>query len=496
MTENITLAEVRPRTCDLVKEWYDLEWKNIVGLINTFDLEAHFQKYHDILQSDVIKTLALQPGLDPEESRRLTTLVAMLTSYHIESAMSPASRDIAIREMETEIEYRNRTISFRALGPTLRNEPDRQARQDLLDLQQEVITTKLLELKQTKHRALIKATKNLGYESYLESCEKLQGRDFFQFDHLLDELLAQTDQLYHTYLQKFCQQILQEEASALTLPDMTYILRGTSFDVFFTKEKLVPTVFNTFEGLGFKLSGHPHIHLDLEARPKKMPRPCIVAVDPPFDVRLSVYPSGGPDDYASFLHESGHAQHFAHVIPDLDFEYKYHGDRGFTEGIAYLFQRLVTNQDWLQTYITMPDYGDYLKFNAFSRLWAIRRLTGKFKYELTLHAASTLEGMSEKFQHFMKTCTLIDFPATYYLDFDTELYVAGYIRATLFEAQLRQYLQTLYGTDWWRKQKAGEFLTDLFQYGRKQSAEEILAQLGCGSLSYQAFIEDIRSILT
>jgi hypothetical protein len=56
---------------------------------------------------------------------------------------------------------------------------------------------------------------------------------------------------------------------------------------------------------------------------------------------------GGPDDWHAFFHEAGHAEHFAHVSPDLPVEFKRLGDNSVTEGWAMLFEHLVDDPAWL-----------------------------------------------------------------------------------------------------------------------------------------------------
>ena len=66
-----------------------------------------------------------------------------------------------------------------------------------------------------------------------------------------------------------------------------------------------------------------NIRLDLEDRPQKSPRACVIASDPPQVVHLITRAQGGLHDYQAFLHEAGHALHYAgstrpadHVPPD------------------------------------------------------------------------------------------------------------------------------------------------------------------------------------
>ena len=67
--------------------------------------------------------------------------------------------------------------------------------------------------------------------------------------------------------------------------------------------------------LGFDLTAIPNIRLDLEDRPQKNPRACVIASDPPEVVHLITRAQGGLADYQAFLHEAGHALHYAGCDP-------------------------------------------------------------------------------------------------------------------------------------------------------------------------------------
>ena len=67
--------------------------------------------------------------------------------------------------------------------------------------------------------------------------------------------------------------------------------------------------------LGFDLTAQPNIKLDLDDRPQKSPRACVIASDPPKVVHLITRAQGGLHDYQAFLHEAGHALHYARLRP-------------------------------------------------------------------------------------------------------------------------------------------------------------------------------------
>src|SRR4029450_10594232 len=87
----------------------------------------------------------------------------------------------------------------------------------------------------------------------------------------------------------------------------------------YTKERSVPVSLETLSRLGFDLAAEEHIRLDLDDRPQKNPRACVIASDPPNVVHLITRAQGGLHDYQGLLHEAGHALHYPGVdraLPD------------------------------------------------------------------------------------------------------------------------------------------------------------------------------------
>ena len=79
---------------------------------------------------------------------------------------------------------------------------------------------------------------------------------------------------------------------------------------------------DTLSRLGFDLENEPNIKLDLDDRPQKSPRACVIPSDPPSVVHLITRAQGGLHDYQAFLHEAGHALHYAGCDPSLPYAFR------------------------------------------------------------------------------------------------------------------------------------------------------------------------------
>ena len=62
---------------------------------------------------------------------------------------------------------------------------------------------------------------------------------------------------------------------------MAWIRRLSPLEATYSKERSVAVCLATLERLGFDLAAEPGIRTDLEDRPQKSPRACVIASDPP-----------------------------------------------------------------------------------------------------------------------------------------------------------------------------------------------------------------------
>jgi hypothetical protein len=251
----------------------------------------------------------------------------------------------------------------------------------------------------------------------------------------------------------------------------------------YTKERCVPVCTATLAHLGFELSRIPNIRLDLEDRPQKSPRACVIASDPPRVVHLITRAQGGMHDYAAFLHEAGHALHYASCDPELPYAFrKLSRDHGLTELYSYAIESLSREPGWHAEHFDLDD--DEAERNAeaaeFVEALLFRRYGAKLGYELEFWRRYADDGGTPGgYEERLLAATGFRYPRENYLaDMDWGFYTADYLRAWIRSAQLRHRLRADLGAEWWRSPDTGDFLRELFREGTRPSSEEIAARLG------------------
>jgi hypothetical protein len=279
---------------------------------------------------------------------------------------------------------------------------------------------------------------------------------------------------------------------------VAWIRRLSPLEATYTKERSVEVCMSTLTDLGFDLENDRNVRLDLEDRPQKSPRACVIASDPPKVVHLITRAQGGLHDYQAFLHEAGHALHFAGVDPALPYTFRRIArDHALTEIYSYILEAITREPEWHARYFGLGD--DEARENAeattFLEAFLYRRYVAKLQYELGFWSrfaddGGTPEGYEEK----LTAATGIHYHRDNYLaDMDAGFYSADYLRAWIRHAQLRQYLTREVGEDWWRSSETGDRLRDLFREGTKPSSEEIAQRLGFEPMDTRPLVAELTN---
>jgi hypothetical protein len=264
---------------------------------------------------------------------------------------------------------------------------------------------------------------------------------------------------------------------------MGYVRRLSPLDSTYTKERATDVCLATLSALGFDLAADTNIRLDLDDRPQKSPRACVIASDPPRVVHLITRAQGGLHDYQAFMHEAGHALHYAGVDPNLPYTFRrLSRDHALTEIYSYICEAITREPGWHAEHFGLSEEEASTNAEATIFLEALlfRRYTAKLQFELDFWSNFDQAGLqSDDYSQRLTAATGIRYPSDGHLaDMDPGFYSADYLRAWIRHAQLRSYLFDEVGADWWRSPRTGELLRDLFAEGTRPSSEEIATRLG------------------
>jgi hypothetical protein len=276
----------------------------------------------------------------------------------------------------------------------------------------------------------------------------------------------------------------------------SYVRRLSPLASTYTKERATEVCLETMGALGFDMAADRNIKLDIEDRPQKAPRACVIASDPPKVVHLITRAMGGLHDYQAFLHEAGHALHYAHVDPALPYTFRrLSRDHALTEIYSYICEAITREPAWHEAYFGLSEAEARENAEATDFLEAIlfRRYAAKLRFELAFWSDFGAAGTeSTDYADTLTAATGLRYHADGHLaDMDAGFYSADYLRAWIRHAQLRAHLLAEVGEDWWRSPRTGEILDGLFAEGTKPTSEEIAGRLGYDPLDTGPLVKDL-----
>jgi len=273
---------------------------------------------------------------------------------------------------------------------------------------------------------------------------------------------------------------------------VAWIRRLSPLESTYPKERAVEVCMDTLQRLGLDVESDPNIRLDLEDRPQKSPRACVIASDPPNVVHLITRAQGGLHDYQAFLHEAGHALHYAGCDPSLPYTFrKISRDHALTEIYSYIVEAITREPGWHDHYFGAPENAEAA---TFLELVLYRRYTAKLQFELSFWSDFPSGAGGDEYSERLTGATGIRYrPDNFLADMDGGFYSADYLRAWIRSAQLRSFLVGEFGEDWWRSPQTGDYLRSLWREGTKPSSEEIAARLGFEPLDTAPLVSELRA---
>ncbi|MBA2384996.1 MAG: hypothetical protein H0V68_10105 [Actinobacteria bacterium] len=324
-----------------------------------------------------------------------------------------------------------------------------------------------------------------------------KGISLQDLERVLDAASRSSAGAYGRLRERWFEKLLGPERDEVPSSNHTsYLRRLSPLAETYTKERAVPVCVQTLARLGFDLESMPGIRLDLDDRPQKSPRACVIASDPPNVVHLITRAQGGLHDYQAFLHEAGHALHYAGCDPGLRYTFrKISRDHALTEIYSYIVEAISREPEWHAEHFGLTDEqaAENAEATVFLEALLFRRYTAKLQFELAFWGRFAEDGGTpDGYSELLTAATGIRYPAENHLsDMDSGFYSADYLRAWIRSAQLRSHLVGEIGEDWWRSPETGARLRDLFREGTRPTSEEIAARIGFDPLDTAPLLHEL-----
>ncbi len=470
---------------DLLEEYY----LHLSGQKESLELERIYEEYSELTELDAVRRV----GAAMNGDRRTRELYRFACEGFLGNLTRRQEQEIAEQEASLVAHVDGEDIPYRMLKPTLANEEDRGKRERLElarnELQDEHLTSTYLDATLIQKAEVRK----LEVSSYLELYRDRFQMNLDQLAEQCRDLLSSTERLYEDAADRYFRARVGVGLGEVERWDVGRAFRAPQWDSGFPKERMLPALEGTLRDLGIDLSAQRNVELDVEQRPKKDPRAFCAPIEVPGRVVLVIQPIGGADDWAALFHEAGHTEHFAHTDPSLAIEEKRFGDNAVTEGWAALFEHLTDDPAWLTRMLSFPKPREFAAEGATRLLYIVRRYCAKLLYELEFHGADDPRPLQSRYVDLLSDALKVaPSPTDYLSDLDSGFYVSAYLRSWAVEAQLRDFLRTEFGSEWFAKRDAGSLLRELWSLGQKPTAEELLRDVTGAELHMDAVGDRVR----
>ncbi len=463
---------------------------------------------------DAIAAAQEKPGLAANESQALTFLRRSLTGEIV--SLATAKLDDEYEDAESSatvtLPWKEKPVAYRDLQNLIAQEPDAEHRQLAFAAMNSVRVAKLNPILERKEEAAQKAARETGFADYVSFSEDLRQ---VKLDALLVSgvgYVRATEGIFRATLDRVAREELGVPREKLRVPDLGRLYKAPKLAQFFDKalELKVLEAFLSGIGLNLRTAANTEVAIDDALHPKKRPRAFVDPVDAPRDVRMSVKPTGGLDDYETLFHEAGHAVHFASstVAPKELIDLGYGAP---TEAFGEFFRHAFSDPRWLLRYRaflaaqgrprpTDAELAAVMRRLALKEMMYLRRYAfAKIAYELRLHgrptpqiapaepllsapdkAASDLRELYRQLFSAAYTFELSEQESQLFrTDVDDTFYSADYSRAFALAGMMHEGIRRKFGEDWYGNKEVGKFLrAQLFSAGTSLSSEDVAVRLG------------------
>jgi hypothetical protein len=475
------------------------------GLKSSAELQPIYEKHRGILNRDALELardtfLASPEGSDERRSARL------LLDWQVESQSARELAALDEREIAWEGEAvvrldDGRQIQYQRTAIELANSLDRHERARIEAARAKLVERELAPMKRERFQRERDITESLQLaDGYNATWELLNAVSLSALRDECAQFLRDTQAMWDEVAPSFVKRVLGMPLREATRADALALFRAREFDRYFPGSDMEPSIRRQVREMGVDPEASGRVRFDTGEREGKRSRAFCAPVRVPDEVYLVLRPHGGQTDWQTFLHELGHALHFANMRPDHPMEFRWMGDNSVTEGYAMLFDHLMQDGGWLQRYTglekkTVPQY---LRTAGFEELHFLRRYCAKLIYETQLYGGDLpWDALPDLYVDQLSSATSFRYSrADAFVDVDPRFYAARYLRAWQLQALITETLVDRYDADWWRNPRAGPWIVQaLFGEAQRELAQEQAERVSGKGLSFAPLVRSIERML-
>ncbi len=475
------------------------------GLKMEAELAKVYETHRAILGRDAYELVrdAFIGSAEGSEERRSAR---MLLDWQAETQSSRELATLDEREISWEGEAvvqlaDGRQLQYQRTAIEMANSTDRHERAMMETARAKVVAEGLAPIRRERFQRERDITERLELaEGYNATWELLNGVSLAGLRDECAQFLRDTQAMWDEMAPAFTRRVLGMNLREASRADALALFRAREFDQFFPASEMEGAIRRQVREMGIDPDASGRVRFDTGDREGKRSRAFCAPVRVPDEVYLVLRPHGGQTDWNTFLHELGHALHFAYMRPDHPMEYRWLGDNSVTEAYAMLFDHLMQDARWLHRYTGLDKNTSpaFLRSAGFEELHFLRRYCAKLIYEMQLYGGDiSWDALPDLYVELLTGATNFQYArADAFVDVDTRYYSARYLRAWQLQALLTETLVERYDADWWRNPRCGPFvMQSLFGEAQRELAQEQAVRVAGKALSFDPLVRSIERML-
>lgn len=465
------------------------------GLKDRLELEEIFQGFADLFEPEAVGALFSQfESASPKDRLPRRHLLAFAVRNALSLSVAKEDQEISAQLKESRRQVDGESFDLHGIEIELSKESRRPRREELwkakVEIQAETDAVRVRRLE-----ILHETARELSGLPYLECMQLVMGVHFPVLRSQLEAFLSASKDKYMRGLELFLAKNLEGlQLERASIADFPFLLRGQAYDQVFPGDRLLSVLKRTLMGLGIDLKKQTNIRIDAEERAGKNSDAACFGIQVPQKIYLVLRPHGGLRDYLALFRKTGHALHLGHTSPELPFEYRSLGDAAVGETYGALFQYLTLNPEWLEDLLGISESRDVVEYQRFRKLLFLRLYAARFLFEMELHESGGYEVDELKASYRQWTEKALGVPtfgSGFLADLENPFYGTAFLRAWIFEAELRQNIEERFGRRWYSRPAAGNFLKDLWGFGTRYNVEQLAKQIRWMDLDLEPLKRDL-----
>jgi hypothetical protein len=505
MSASSHLDTLRAGAEDFLRELAREEYLTLAGLKPGAELQPIYARHARAIDEEALAA-AREAWLDAadgtEERRAAALLLEWLAEQHASRQLAAHDERLLTWEASAVVSLEDgRQLPYQRASIAMANASDRAERLLVERGRARLVERELAPMRRERLLREQELIAGLGLaDGYVPTFTALTGIDLAGLAAQCEAFLRDTDAMWDDVSRELFRTRLGLAPGQPTRADALHLFRLGAFDHGFPARDMEQAVRRQVGEMGLSADAQGRVVYDTGEREGKRARAFCSPVRVPDEVYLVLRPFGGQQDWATLLHELGHALHFAYMDPALPTEARWMGDNSVTEGWAMLFDHLMHDRRWLARYTALDpkDVPAFRRAAGASELHMLRRYAAKLLYELSLYGGDTpWDALPDLYVQRLGDATAFRYmPADAFVDVDARFYSARYLRAWQLQAVVTRTLVERFDEDWFRNPSAGPWVrTELFAPGQRERGDEVAQRVAGEALSFAPLVRAVEEML-